>query len=157
MQIIKQWIICIMVSSIVAAVVNIFTPDSSVQRTMKIVVASFLMCAFLSPFIDGEKIDFSEEFPGFSIYYSSLSEEISSVVSNETEKAVENKVVSLLNERGIEYDNIEVSFKVNNDNLLCVEKINIIADEKYSVHENEIKKEIKTVLSAETDFKWVKK
>ena len=157
MQAIKQWIICIMISSIIAAVVNIFTPDSSVQRTMKIVVASFLMCAFLSPFIDGKKIDFSEDFPGFSIYYSSLSEEISSAISNETEKAVENKVALLLKEGGIEYDSIEVSFKTNEEGLLYIDKIKITADEKYSEHENEIKKEIKTVLSAEIDCEWVKK
>ena len=157
MQAIKQWFICIMVSSIIAAVVNIFTPDSSIQKTMKIVVASFLLCAFLSPFISGERIDFSEDFPGFSIYYSSLSEDLFSAVSNETEKAVKSKVTSLLNERGIEYDNIEVYFKKDKDGLLYIDKIRITADEKYSKQENEIKKEIETVLSAEIDCEWVKK
>ncbi len=157
MQAIKQWIICIMISSIIAAVVNIFTPDSSVQKTMKIVVASFLMCAFLSPFIDGRRIDFSEDFPGFSIYYSSLSEEISLSVTDETEKAVKNKVESLLKERGIEYDDIEVSLERNEENQLYIDKIIITADEEYSEHENEIKEEIKNVFSAEIDCKWVKK
>lgn len=157
MQVIKQWIICIMVSSIIGAVVNIFTPDSSVGRTMKTVVASFLLCAFLSPFIGSEKIDFSKDFPGFSLYYSSLSEDISSRMSDETKNAVEIQVISLLNERGIEYDSIDVDVAYDDNKSLCVNSIIITADAKYSGYENEIVNEIKYVFSVETECKWIKK
>ncbi|MBE6782762.1 MAG: hypothetical protein E7536_01965 [Ruminococcaceae bacterium] len=153
---IKQWIITIVLCSVIAAVVNILTPDSNVKKTMKIIVASFLVCAFISPFIQGEKINFKEDLPDFSLYYSSLSLDISETMISETEKTVVKSISDTLKEDQVEYIEINVKAEVNDKNEIYIDSVTITLSDEYKSEENDISGKIQSMFAVETDYIWVK-
>ncbi len=153
---IKQWIITIVLCSVIAAVVNILTPDSNVKKTMKIIVASFLVCAFISPFIQGEKINFKEDLPDFSLYYSSLSLDISETMISETEKTVVKSISDTLKEDQVEYIEINVKAEVNDKNEIYIDSVTITLSDEYKSEENDISGKIQSMFAVEIDYIWVK-
>ncbi len=156
MEAVKQWVICIIFCSVAAAVVNILTPDSGVKRAVKTVVSTFLLCAFFSPLLTDEKVNFFSSLPDFSYYESSLSESISEVVLQETEKAVKSKVEELLKSLGVEYYAIEVYLNVNSENEIEVCSISLTIDEKHKHREKQITSNLKSMFSAEAQYIWKK-
>lgn len=152
---IKQWIITIILCSVIVAVVNILTPDSSVKKTMKIIVASFLICAFLSPFIQGEEIDFEEDLPEFSMYYSSLSLDITETMIEETEKNTINIISDIITQEEAVYSDIQVNAEVNDENVIFIDSVTITLDDEYKSKEKDISENIKSMFNVETDYIWV--
>lgn len=152
---IKQWIITIILCSVIVAVVNILTPDSSVKKTMKIIVASFLICAFLSPFIQGEEIDFEEDLPEFSMYYSSLSLDITETMIEETEKNTINIISDIITQEEAVYSDIQVNAEVNDENVIFIDSVTITLDDEYKSKEKDISEKIKSMFNVETDYIWV--
>lgn len=152
---IKQWIITIILCSVIVAVVNILTPDSSVKKTMKIIVASFLICAFLSPFIQGEEIDFEEDLPEFSMYYSSLSLDITETMIEETEKSTINIISDIITQEEAVYSDIQVNAEVNDENVIFIDSVTITLDDEYKSKEKDISEKIKSMFNVETDYIWV--
>ena len=152
---VKQWMITIIICSIVAVVVNILTPDSNVKKTMKIVVSTFLICAFVSPFISSEKISFKDDLPEFSLYYSSLSLDISETMISEAEHTAVEKISAILNENAIQYQEISVNAEVDDENAIYLESVKIVLDDVYKTKEKEITEKINAMFGVETDFLWV--
>ena len=58
MDILRQWAICITISSLVGAVVYALSPKGNIQRAMQVIISVFFLCAILSPFLNGQKIKF---------------------------------------------------------------------------------------------------
>lgn len=152
---IKQWIITIILCSVIVAVVNILTPDSSVKKIMKIIVASFLICAFLSPFIQGEEINFEEDLPEFSMYYSSLSLDITETMIEETEKNTINIISDIITQEEAVYSDIQVNAEVNDENVIFIDSVTITLDDEYKSKEKDISENIKSMFNVETDYIWV--
>ncbi len=152
---IKQWIVTIILCSVIVAVVNILTPDSSVKKTMKIIVASFLICAFLSPFIQGEEIDLEEDLPEFSMYYSSLSLDITETMIEETEKNTINIISDIITQEEAVYSDIQVNAEVNDENVIFIESVMITLDDEYKSKEKDISENIESMFNVETDYIWV--
>lgn len=157
MDAVKQWIICIIFCSLIAAVVNILSPKNGTQRAMKTVVAAFLICAFLSPFIVGSGIETDEKLPDFSDYQSSLTSDITEAMLLEAENLTEIKTAELLVSLNVEYDDIKAEAAVNSENSIYIDLITITLDEKFKFREKQITSNLKTMFSSEVKYIWVKK
>lgn len=157
MDLLKQWIISLIICAIVGAVVNILSPKGSIERVMKVVVATFLICAFLSPFISGDGMETDFELPEFSEHKSDLSDSISSSLLAHAEKQTESETISLLESLEVEYISAEAVAAINEENQIYIKTITVIADEKFSYRERQIESNLKTMFSAEVIFKWEKK
>lgn len=157
MEVIKQWVVCLIFSAVAAAVVSILTPDSSVNRAVKTVVSTFLLCAFFSPLLAGEKIDLSDSLPDFSYYENQLAEDVSSAVYEESEKAVKAKLAELLKSLEVEYYDIEVNLNTDSQNEIIVDSVIFTLDESYRHREKQITSNLKSMFSAEARYIWKKK
>lgn len=157
MDLLKQWMISLVFCAIIGAVVNILTPKGGTERVMKVVVATFLVCAFLSPFITGDVTDIDAELPEFSENKSDLSGAISSSMLVHAEEQTVLETEKLLESLEVEYISVEASADINNENQIYIKNITVTANEKFGYRERQIESNLKTMFSAEVIFKWKKK
>ncbi len=156
MDALKQWMVCIVICAIIGAVVNIISPKGNMERVMKVAVSSFLMCAFLSPFISGVSTDISLEFTDFSEHKNNLSSQITSHMISAAEEETENETEKLLISLGVEYISVEAEADVDSENNIYIKSVTIAAYDKYSHRQRQIESNLKAMFSAEVIFKWVK-
>lgn len=156
MESLKQWIICIIFCSIIGSVVNILSPKGGTERVMKVVVATFMMCAFLSPFISGSSIDDDFVLPEISYNQSDLSEEIADSMVLQAEKYAVEETVLLLQSFDVEYISVDAEADINKDNQIFIKNISVTADKKFDYRERQIESNLKAMFSSEVIFEWVK-
>lgn len=156
MEAIKQWIICIIICSVITAAVSIFSPTGGTERALKTVVAAFMICAFLSPFLDGVGVDTGFDFPDFEENKSELSSEIVKTMLTETESQSEIKIKELLESLSVEFKEIKVYADINNDNEIFISFISLSLPERFSHREKQIASNLKSMFSSEVEFIWVK-
>lgn len=156
MEMLKQWIICIIFCSFTGAVVSVISPKGGTQRVMKTVIASFLICAFLSPFLQGVTLDTDFELPDFSEYQNELSDVITDVMISEAENQAKIETEKLLVSLEVEFKEIKVYAEVNSDNEIYIKHISITLPEKFSYREKQIASNLRTMFSSEAEFIWVK-
>lgn len=156
MEMLKQWIICIIFCSLIGAVVSVISPKGGTQRVMKTVIASFLICAFLSPFLQGATLETDFELPDFSEYQNNLSDVITDAMVSETENQARIETEKLLTSIDVEYKEIKVYAGVNTENEIYIKFISITLPERFSHRENQIASNLRTMFSSEAEFIWVK-
>ena len=156
MEAIKQWVICIIICSVVTAVVSVLSPGGSADRALRTVVAVFMICAFLSPFLSGVTIESDFEFPDFSEHENELSREIANSMIRETEIQSETEIRKLLDSLSVEFRDIEVYAEINRENEIIIKQINITLSEVFSHREKQIASNLKSMFSSEVEFIWVK-
>ncbi len=156
MEAIKQWIICIILCSLVTAVVSVLSPTGSTERALRTVVAVFMICAFLSPFFGGISIETDFEFPDFEAKENELSSEITETMLAETETQSEIKIKDLLDGLSVEFKEIKVQADINKENSIYIRFISLTLHEKFSYREKQIASNLKSMFSSEVEFIWVK-
>ncbi len=156
METVKQWMICIIVCSLIGTLTTVLMPKGSTQRAMKVVISVFLVSAFLSPFLGGERIDFQEKLPEFSFHKESLVSEITEIMMKEAEKQTVIKTKELLADLSVEYVSVEAQASVDNEENIFIENIKIILDYKYRYRQKQITSNLKTMFSSEVEYEWVK-
>lgn len=156
MEVIKQWIICIIICSIVTAVVTVISPSGNTARALKTVVAVFMVCAFLSPFFDGNGVETDFELPDFQDNEKVLTAEITESMLNETENQAVIKIEELLESLSVNAKEIHVYADVNKDNIIYIEYISLTISEKFSYREKQIASNLKSMFSSEVEFIWVR-
>ncbi len=156
MEAIKQWMICIIFCSLITAVINILSPKGSTQRALKTVVSSFMICAFLSPFISESNVDIEKYLPDFSDYQASLSSEITDSMLEQAEKESEKVIEELLLDLNVEFEDISVKADIDDESCIYVSEIVIKLDDKYSYREKQISSNLKDMFSTEAEYIWVK-
>ena len=156
MDALKQWMISIIFCSVTGAVINVLSPKGGTERVMKVVVASFMMCAFLSPFINGSIIDSSLVLPEVSFNTTDLSEEIADSMISQAKKYAVQEAETLLESLDVEYLSIQAEADVNSENQIYIKKIYVSADEKFDYRERQIESNLKESFSSEVIFEWVK-
>lgn len=156
MESIKQWITCIIFSSLICAIVSVLSPKGSSKRALQTVLAVFLISAFLSPFLSGGGVEFDFELPDFADYQSSLTSQITDEMSSQVENEVREETEELLKSIGVEYKNIEVESGVNESNQIYIKKITLTMTEKYLHREKQITSNLKSMFDTEAKFIWVK-
>ncbi len=155
MEVIKRWIICVCVSSVISGIIYLLCSDFSAKKAVKSVVSVFMICAFLYPFIDGKSIEF--DFPEIEI--SSSSEELKNSITEEMKSTVsfeaENKVREVLKSIDItEITDVKCETDLNENNEIFVRKITLNLDEKFSSKKKQIEANLKELFTAEVEFFW---
>ncbi len=156
MEMLKQWIICIIFCSLVGAVVSVISPKGGTERVMKTVIASFLICAFLSPFLQGVTLESDFELPDFSEYQNNLSDMITDAMISETENQAKIEIEKLFTSLNVEYEDIKVYAGVNSENAIYIKYISVTLPKKFSYREKQIASNLRTMFSSEAEFVWVK-
>ncbi len=123
---------------------------------MKTVIASFLICAFLSPFLQGVTLETDFELPDFSEYQNDLSDVITDAMISEAENQVRIETEKLLVSLDVRYKEIKVYAGVNSENAIYIKYISITLPEKFSYREKQIASNLRTMFSSEAEFIWVK-
>ncbi len=123
---------------------------------MKTVIASFLICAFLSPFLQGTTLETDFEFPDFLEYQNDLSDVITDAMISEAENQVRIETEKLLVSLDVRYKEIKVYAGVNSENAIYIKYISITLPEKFSYREKQIASNLRTMFSSEAEFIWVK-
>ena len=156
MEEIKQWIICIVICSLVTAIVSVLSPQGGTERALKTVVSVFMICAFLSPFLNGMVVDADFDFPDFEENKSELSSEILKAMLTETETQSETEIKKLLESLSVEFKEIKVYADINKDNEIFIRYISLSLPERFSHREKQITSNQKSMFSSEVEFIWVK-
>lgn len=156
MEEIKQWIICIVICSLVTAIVSVLSPQGGTERALKTVVSVFMICAFLSPFLNGMVVDADFDFPDFEENKSELSSEILKAMLTETETQSETEIKKLLESLSVEFKEIKVYADINKDNEIFIRYISLSLPERFSHREKQITSNLKSMFSSEVEFIWVK-
>ncbi len=156
MDALKQWMVCIIFCALICAVINVLSPKGGTERVMKVVVSTFLVCAFLSPFISGSSVDIDFELPDFSEHQYSLSSEITSQMIYQTEQETEKETISLLLSLEVEYISVDAEADVNSENQIYISRITIKAKEEFRHRQKQIEANLKAMFSTEVIFEWVK-
>ncbi len=156
MEEIKQWIICIVICSLVTAIVSVLSPQGGTERALKTVVSVFMICAFLSPFLNGMVVDADFDFPDFEENKSELSSEILKAMLTETETQSETEIKKLLESLSVEFKEIKVYADINKDNEIFIRFISLSLPERFSHREKQITSNLKSMFSSEVEFIWVK-
>lgn len=156
MEVIKQWIICIIICSIVTAVVSVLSPSGKTEKALKTVVSVFMVCAFLSPFFDGVSVKTEFDFPDFKDNEKVLSSEITRSMLDETEKQSVVKIEELLESISVNAREIHVYADINKENSIYIKFISLTLSEKFSHREKQIASNLKSMFSSEVEFIWVK-
>ena len=156
MEAIKQWIVCIIICSLVTAVILVLSPDGNADRPIKTVVAIFMICAFLSPFFNGVSVDADFDLPDFSENENELSDEIVKNMISEAEKQSEIAAKELFDSLSVEFKEIEVMADINENNEIFVKRVSVTLSEKFLFREKQLTSNLKSMFSSEVEFIWVK-
>lgn len=65
MDVLRQWAICITISSLVSAIVYALSPKGNMQKAMQVIISIFFLCALLSPFLNETAISIDFETNNF--------------------------------------------------------------------------------------------
>ena len=123
MELLKQWMINLIICSLIGAVVSVLSPKNGTERVMKVVIATFLICAFLSPFMTGS---ISRDFvlPDYSSGKSDLLEKIAEKMLIQAENQTVLETESLLESLGVEFISVSAEADVNRENSIYIKSLN---------------------------------
>ncbi len=156
MEALKQWIVCIIFCSLAGTVVSVLSPKGATERAMKTVVAVFLICAFISPFLGGTEIDTDFNFSNFSFSQNDLSEKITKTMLLEAENQTVIKTEELLESLSVEFKDVKAYAGTDKDNCIYIKLISMSVSDKYRHRERQISSNLKSMFSSEVEFIWVK-
>ncbi len=145
MDVLKSWAVSVIAAAVVTAAVSYFSPSGKLDKSVKIITALFMLICLISPFV---KSDINEK---FFIDVEKVSEwladnKLKKEVECEVESMLENSVCSrisayLVNE-GAEKSEVNVKVKIDENNNVKIQKIDIRLFEK--IDENNLKTFVET-------------
>lgn len=130
MEQIKNWALGVTAAAIIGAVVLVITPKGSIEKTVRVAVSLFLMCALLNPFVTG--IDFSEISEGLKEVPDGVdTSDAYSAVEKQTEEAISDEILKICSDCGIKNAAVNIDVRMNGENNLSVESVEISAESEY--------------------------
>ena len=128
MEFFKNWCFCVCVTLIVSVVLSIFTPQDSMKRFYKSMIAVFIFISFIHPLKDFD-YDVFKSFPEFQI-----NESVGSAYESEINQSVKN----YLKEKGITGANVngKVIYDDENDTVEITE-LNVYIPDEYDKNETQ--------------------
>ena len=126
MEFFKNWCFCICITLIVSVVLSIFTPQDSMKRFYKSMIAVFIFISFIYPLKDFDA-DVFKDFPEFQINES---------INNAYESELNQTVKSFLKEKGISGANAESRVFYDEDNeTLEIQELTVFIPDEYDKRE----------------------
>lgn len=123
MNVIKEWTFCICSTVIVSVIFSLLAPKGAGGRFYKSVISLFIFVSFLFPFtqMGGEKLDFNLD---------NINIETENNTNSIVDGAVENEIITLLENNSVYSAGVNCSSSVNADNEITLNSVTVsVADE----------------------------
>lgn len=123
MNVIKEWTFCICSTVIVSVIFSLLAPKGSGGRFYKSVISLFIFVSFLFPFtqMGGEKLNFNLD---------NINIETENNTNSIVDGAVENEIITLLENNAVYSAGVNCSSSVNADNEITLNSVTVsVADE----------------------------
>ena len=126
MENLKSWAVCVVVSSAVAAVVELLVPEGGGEKPVKFITSVFVLLAFVSPFADFEGLSFEytqgvDEFVG--------EYELERRIEEQARESLETQIVSMLcayvESTGVRCGGVEADVSVGTDKDISLNSITV--------------------------------
>ncbi len=144
MEMIRSWVMGITAAAIIGAVVLALNPSGAAEKSVKTIVAVFLISSMILPFVKSENLNF--DFDSASVDTARQNEKIVNSVSEQFKEKLENSITDILSQNGIEVARINIDMNVKTDEV-SVEKISITLKKESADKADEAKNILKEQLS----------
>lgn len=126
MENLKSWAVCVVVSSAVAAVVELLAPGGGGEKPVKFITSVFVLFAFVSPFADFEPLSFEytqgvEDF----IEANELQEQIESQAKDSLESQIRSMLSAYIESIGAVCGSVEAVVSINSDKEIYLDSITV--------------------------------
>ncbi len=138
METFKSWAVSSVTAAAVVAVISLLAPSGNLEKTMKFIIALFLLTAFILPFSRSDvAADFFDSNNGIKelIDENKLENEVKKQVADSLENAVETEICAYLSGIGIDFVSVEAKVSVDQENNVYTQSINIVLREKTPTYE----------------------
>ena len=126
MENLKSWAVCVVVSSAVAAVVELLVPEGGSEKPVKFITSVFVLFAFVSPFADFEPLS-AEYTQGVEDFMEA--HELQEQIEEQAKTSLEGQIKSLLSayvERvGAVCEAVEAEVVINSDKEIYLDSITV--------------------------------
>ncbi len=99
MDVLRQWAICITISSLISVVVYALSPKGNMQKAMQVIISIFFLCALLSPFLSESVINIDFETNNYLPQQENKSDELNERINEQmleiSKRMVEEQVQSI--------------------------------------------------------------
>ena len=148
MQAVKEWAVGMCAAAIAGAVVKVLTPSGSLEKSVKTVVAVFLLCAMILPFCGSKTA--SQRYISTDFDEAELTEQaLNNEISRQTAQYLKNSIEKILDKNGISYGDVVIDMELK-DETVSVGKITVIyPDTDARTVQTIIKKELGAEVSVE--------
>ena len=123
MDYIKSWTFCICITLIISVIFSILSPRGTMGKFYKVIISVFIFVSFLYPLTDFDASDFVLDFDFESEY--------ENVVENAAKTEVENSVIYMLNQNGINNSSVSAEVTQQGDEI-SIERVSISVTDDYS-------------------------
>ncbi len=151
MKLVKEWSTVICLAAIVCTILELICPNGKMEKIVKFVFSSFMLCAVISP-IASTVPKISLEFSNSSKHQcdSSFKEKISEQTLNVCRDNIVNLVKNELDKQNINAKKIDVLMDTDNSESISIIKVVIHLSEKES--HKDVKKFLEDNLGIETEI-----
>lgn len=136
MEVIKSWALSVTAAAIISAVISFVSPSGTLEKTVNMVIAIFVLLSFLTPFV---KIDRNELFSVEVEHINEWIEEnkLKKELEFETISILKNEIItkvnSYINEKMKCKSEVDVEINISENYDIVIEKIGIILYEQTDV------------------------
>ena len=124
MQAVKEWAVGMCAAAIAGAVVKVLTPSGSLEKSVKTVVAVFLLCAMILPFCGSKTA--SQRYISTNFDETELTEQaLNNEISRQTAQYLKNSIEKILDKNGISYGDVVIDMELK-DETVSIGKITVI-------------------------------
>ncbi|MBR4049578.1 MAG: stage III sporulation protein AF [Clostridia bacterium] len=126
MENLKSWAVCVVVSSAVAAVIELLAPEGGGEKPVKFITSVFVLFAFVSPFADFEPLPFEytqgvEDF----VEANELQEQIESQAKDSLEAQIKSMLSAYIESIGAVCESVEADVVINSDKDIYLDSITV--------------------------------
>lgn len=124
MQVVREWAVGMCAAAIAGAAAKLLMPSGSLEKSVKIVVSVFLLCAMILPFCAKESA--SQRYISMNFDESELTEQaLTDEVSRQTAQYLKNSIEKTMEKNGISYGDVVIEMELK-DESVSVGKITVI-------------------------------
>lgn len=126
MENLKSWAVCVVVSSAVAAVVELLVPEGNGEKPVKFITSVFVLFAFVSPFADFEplSIEYTQGVDEF-VEANELQEQIESQAKDSLEAQIRSMLTAYIESIGAACESVEANVVINPDKDIYLDSITV--------------------------------
>lgn len=126
MEMLKSWAVNIAAACLVCAVIDFFSPDGGIQRSVKFIISVFMVLMFVSPLkdIDFSVPEYTEGVEGFVSEYE-YENQLEQQVADSLSAQIKGEIAAYLKEKAMDEHEIEVGINIDSKKNISIERVKI--------------------------------